>query len=183
MQNLFIGKGNLADSPELKRLQGRDGEDFTVAKMRVMFARYGRDENGDMKQVDGFWRSVEIYGSKAEACAKFLRKGARVLVIGEERSFQAKREDGDETEQVIKIVLLQSAAKMYPAKKELERKRIGARNKLKTMATFFIRQYSLYKTLLAGSSLFCIVPTFFLEKYIGKSLWDSKTKPVDSRTC
>lgn len=104
MQNLFIGKGNLADSPELKHLQGRDGEDFTVAKMRVMFARYGRDENGDMKQVDGFWRSVEIYGSKAEACAKFLRKGARVLVIGEERSFQAKREDSDETEQVIKIV-------------------------------------------------------------------------------
>lgn len=104
MQNLFIGKGNLADSPELKRLQGRDGEDFTVAKMRVMFARYGRDENGDMKQVDGFWRTVEIYGTKAEACAKFLRKGARVLVIGEERSFQAKREDSDETEQVIKIV-------------------------------------------------------------------------------
>lgn len=104
MQNLFIGKGNLADSPELKRVQGRDGEDFTVANMRVMFARYRRDTEGNMTQVDGFWRPVEIYGSKAEACAKFLRKGARVLVIGEERSFQAKREDSDETEQVIKIV-------------------------------------------------------------------------------
>lgn len=104
MQNLFIGKGNLADSPQLKRVQGHDGREFTVATMRVMFARYGRDENGDMKQVDGFWRTVEIYDAKAEACAKHLRKGARVLVIGEERTFQAKRDDSDETEQVIKIV-------------------------------------------------------------------------------
>ena len=103
MQNLFIGKGNLADSPELKHIQGRDGTKYTVANMRVMFARYGRGEDGRVEQVDGFWRSVEIYGSKAEACAKHLRKGARVLVIGEERSFQAKNENGDET-QVIKVV-------------------------------------------------------------------------------
>ena len=104
MQNLFIGKGNLADLPELKRVQGRDGEEFTVANMRVMFARYRRDSEGNLTQVDGFWRPVEIYGTKAEACARHLRKGARVLVIGEERTFQAKRDDSDETEQVIKIV-------------------------------------------------------------------------------
>ena len=102
MQNLFIGKGNLADSPELKRVQGRDGNDFTVATMRVMFARYARGEDGGVKQVDGFWRTVEIYDAKAEACAKHLRKGARVLVIGEEHTFQAKNEDGVEV-QVIKI--------------------------------------------------------------------------------
>ena len=103
MQNLFIGKGNLADSPELKHMQSNDGKDFTVANMRVMFARYARGEDGEMTQVDGFWRTVEIYGAKAEACAKHLRKGARVLVSGEERSFQAKNEDGQEV-QVIKIV-------------------------------------------------------------------------------
>ena len=33
-----------------------------------------------------------------------MRKGVRVLVIWGGRSFQAKREDSDETEQVIKIV-------------------------------------------------------------------------------
>ena len=104
MQNIFIGKGNLADSPELKRLKGRDGKDFVVANMRIMFARYEKGEDGEMKQVDGMWRPVEIYGAKAEACATHLRKGARVLVVGEERTFQAKKEGSDETEQVVKIV-------------------------------------------------------------------------------
>ncbi len=103
MQNLFIGKGNLGGAPALRRLQAKDGKDFVVASMRVMFARWGRDVNGGMEQVDGFWREVEIYGAKAEACARHLRRGARVLVLGEERSFMAKNEDGTEV-QVIKIV-------------------------------------------------------------------------------
>ena len=103
MQNLFIGKGNLAGSPELKRLSGRNG-DFVVASMRVMFGRYGQNEDtGTVEQIGGFWREVEIYGVKAEACAKHLRKGARVLVIGEEREFNARNDDGNEV-QVIKIV-------------------------------------------------------------------------------
>lgn len=102
MQNLFIGKGNLGDSPKLKNVAGKNG-DFTVASMRVMFGRYGQNEEGEVEQVGGFWREVEIYGNKAEACAKHLRKGARVLVIGEEREFTAKDEDGNEV-QVIKVV-------------------------------------------------------------------------------
>lgn len=103
MQNLFMGKGNLASSPELKHLTGgRDGT-FTVAKMRVMFGRYGSNEAGEIEQVGGFWREVEIYGAKAEACARHLRKGARVLVIGEEREFTAKDDNGNEV-QVIKVV-------------------------------------------------------------------------------
>lgn len=103
MQNMFIGKGNLGDSPELKRLNGRNGE-FVVATMRVMFARWGQNEHGDLEQVGGFWREVEIYGEKAEACAKHLRKGARVLVLGEERDFMATDKDTGEQVQVIKIV-------------------------------------------------------------------------------
>ncbi|AOW13323.1 single-stranded DNA-binding protein [Hydrogenophaga crassostreae] len=101
MQNMFIGKGNLGSSPELKRLTGKNG-DFVVATMRVMFARWGQNAEGAVEQVGGFWREVEIYGEKAEACAKHLRKGARVLVIGEEREFMAKDEDGNEV-QVIKV--------------------------------------------------------------------------------
>jgi single-strand DNA-binding protein len=103
MQNMFIGKGNLGDSPELKRLNGRNGE-FVVATMRVMFARWGQNEQGDLEQVGGFWREVEIYGEKAEACAKHLKKGARVLVLGEERDFMANDKDSGEQVQVIKIV-------------------------------------------------------------------------------
>jgi single-strand DNA-binding protein len=95
MQNLFIGKGNLAHSPSLKRLQGSNG-DFDVATMRVMFSRYGQRDNGDVEQIGGFWREVEIYGNKARACAELLRKGARVLVVGEEREFIGRDDDGNE---------------------------------------------------------------------------------------
>jgi single-strand DNA-binding protein len=102
MQNQFIGKGNLGSSPTLKNLTGKNG-DFTVANMRVMFGRYGQNEQGEIEQVGGFWREVEIYGAKAEACARLLRKGARVLVIGEEREFTAHDDDGNEA-QVIKVV-------------------------------------------------------------------------------
>lgn len=103
MQNLFIGKGNLAQSPELKYLTGARG-DFEVATMRVMFGRYGQNkETGEVEQVGGFWREVEIYGQKARDVARLLRKGNRVLVIGEERDFMAKDAAGSEV-QVIKIV-------------------------------------------------------------------------------
>ncbi len=102
MQNLFIGKGNLGDSPKLKNVDGKNGS-FTVTSMRVMFGRYGQNEEGEVEQIGGFWREVEIYGNKAEACAKHLRKGSRVLVIGEEREFTAKDEDGREV-QVIMVV-------------------------------------------------------------------------------
>ena len=103
MQNMFIGKGNLGGSPELKILPGRNG-DFEVATMRVMFGRYGRDEvSGEVQQIGGFWREVEIYGQKARDVARLLRKGSRVLVVGEERDFKAKGERGGEV-QVIKIV-------------------------------------------------------------------------------
>ena len=80
MQNLFIGKGNLGDSPKLKHVTGRNG-DFTVASMRVMFGRYRQNQEGVVEQVGGFWREVEIYGAKAEACAKHLRK-AKLLRWG-----------------------------------------------------------------------------------------------------
>lgn len=104
MQNLFIGKGNLAQSPEGKRIQRRDGTgDFFVASMRVMFGRYGRTDDGGVEQVGGFWREVEIYGQKAEDVCRHLRKGARVLVIGEEREFTGTDDAGNEVE-VTKIV-------------------------------------------------------------------------------
>jgi single-strand DNA-binding protein len=102
MQNLFIGKGNLAGSPSLKRLKGENG-DFEVASMRVMFGRYGQNDSGDVEQIGGFWREVEIYGNKAKSCAELLRKGARVLVIGEEREFTGRDDDGNEVT-VFKVV-------------------------------------------------------------------------------
>ena len=106
MQNLFIGKGNLGDFPNLKRIAKRNKpeEEFVVCSMRVFFGRYGTDQStGAVGQIGGFWREVEIHGNKAEACARFLKRGARVLVVGEERDFYAKDDDGNEV-QVIKVV-------------------------------------------------------------------------------
>jgi single-strand DNA-binding protein len=103
MSNTFTGRGNLGKAPELKRIQGPNGP-FEVATMRVMFARYAVNEKTDeIEQVGGFWREVEIYGEKAQACARLLKKGARVLVIGEEREFTA-HDDNDNEVQVLKIV-------------------------------------------------------------------------------
>lgn len=102
MQNLFIGKGNLGGTPTLKHVDGRNGQ-FTVASMRVMFGRYGQIEEGDVEQIGGFWREVEIYDTKAEQVAKLLRKGARVLVVGEEREFTATDDAGNPV-QVIKVL-------------------------------------------------------------------------------
>lgn len=103
MQNIFIGKGNLGDSPELKTVRGANG-DFDVASMRVMFGLYGRNaETGEVEQTGGFWRVVEIYGQKARDVARLLRKGSRVLVYGEERDFMATDGNGQKV-QVMKIV-------------------------------------------------------------------------------
>ena len=68
-----------------------------------MFGRYGQNEDGEVEQIGGFWREVEIYNNKARACAELLRKGARVLVIGEEREFMARDEQGNEV-MVLKVV-------------------------------------------------------------------------------
>lgn len=104
MQNIFIGKGNLGQSPDLRVISGANGE-FDVASMRVMFGRYARNKTtGEVEQVGGFWREVEIYGQKAKDVARLLRRGSRVLVYGEERDFMAKDAATGTEVQVIKIV-------------------------------------------------------------------------------
>ncbi len=92
MSQLFIGKGNLGSSPSLRTLKGGPNGEFDVASMRVRFSRYGRSEEGGIEEVGGFWREVEIYGAKARDAARLLRKGARVMVIGEELEYMARDE-------------------------------------------------------------------------------------------
>lgn len=102
MTQLFIGKGNLANSPKLQVLNGANGQ-FEVASMRVFFGRYGRNEQNEVAQTGGYWREVELYGSKARDAARLLRKGARVLVMGEEREFMARDEATGNPVMVFKI--------------------------------------------------------------------------------
>ena len=102
MTNLFIDKGNLGGTPSLKHVDGKNGE-FVVANMRVMFGRYKQTEAGEIEQSGGFWREVELYGYQAEQAAKLLRKGARVLVVGQEREYTGTDDQGNKVE-VFKIV-------------------------------------------------------------------------------
>lgn len=92
MSQLFIGKGNLGSSPSLRTLKGGPNGEFDVASMRVRFSRYGRNDEGGIEEVGGFWREVEIYGAKARDVARLLRKGSRVLVMGEELEYMARDE-------------------------------------------------------------------------------------------
>lgn len=92
MSQLFIGKGNLGSSPSLRTLKGGPNGEFDVASMRVRFSRYGRNDEGGIEEVGGFWREVEIYGAKARDAARLLRKGSRVLVMGEELEYMARDE-------------------------------------------------------------------------------------------
>lgn len=103
MANMFIAKGNLGKPPTLSRIQRNDGETFTVCNFRAFFARFGNNADGELIQKGGFWREVDIYGQKAENAARLLKKGARVLVIGEEREYTGKDDNGNPVE-VIKIV-------------------------------------------------------------------------------
>jgi single-strand DNA-binding protein len=95
MPNAFTGKGNLADAPTLKVARSANGE-FKVAEMRVFFDRWSQNDQGELEQSGGFWMPVQIYAAKAEACARLLRKGARVSVEGELREFTAHDGSGNE---------------------------------------------------------------------------------------
>ena len=94
MPNTFTGKGNLADAPTLKVARSSNGE-FKVAEMRVFFDRWSQNAQGEPEQTGGFWMPVQIYDTKADACARLLRKGARVYVEGELREFPAHDEHGN----------------------------------------------------------------------------------------
>ncbi|MDR2852909.1 MAG: single-stranded DNA-binding protein [Burkholderiaceae bacterium] len=102
--HLFMDKGNLAKSPKGEWIKRKDGSgDFFVATMRVFFGRYRQNDEGEIKEVGGFWREVELYGKKGEDAAKHLRKGARVLVVGEEQEYTGT-DDNQNKVQVVKIV-------------------------------------------------------------------------------
>jgi hypothetical protein len=62
MFNQFIGKGNLADSPQSQYITTKSFTNpLLLVHMRVMFDRYKRDTSGEFKRVGGFWRNDELY--------------------------------------------------------------------------------------------------------------------------
>ena len=81
MANKFSGRGNLGADPELRYTAGEDGE--PVCSLRIFFDRPKPDGNGGFDDKGGFWLDVSLWGTRGEAAAQLLKKGARVSVSGE----------------------------------------------------------------------------------------------------
>ena len=84
MINEFHGIGNLGTTPSLQNV-ALNGENQTVANMRVYFDRPVRQEDGSYKNNGGFWMSVSIWDRCAEDVVRTLSKGTRVYVRGQIR--------------------------------------------------------------------------------------------------
>jgi single-strand DNA-binding protein len=75
--NITILQGNLGADPELR---------FTQSGQAVMSMRLCTSEtyldNNKVKQERNEWHSLTVWGKRAEALAKFLCKGSRILIQG-----------------------------------------------------------------------------------------------------
>ncbi len=85
MQNIFIDEGNLGHTPSLKYvpIKTETGiEQRAVVELQVRFDVKKNDE-GKFEDVAGFWGKVTMWGKRAEYINTHLKKGCRILVVGE----------------------------------------------------------------------------------------------------
>jgi single-strand DNA-binding protein len=81
--------GHLGQDPELKVLRGGS----TVLNLRLATTESYLDRN-NTRQERTDWHTVAIWGKRAEALAKFLKKGAQIYVEGrlQTRSYEKNGE-------------------------------------------------------------------------------------------
>ena len=70
--------GNLGRDPEMRYTP----QGTPVTQMSVAVTKKFTDGNGQLKEITKWYR-VATFGKRAEVCAQYLTKGARVLVEGE----------------------------------------------------------------------------------------------------
>ena len=95
MANFFIGDGNLADAPKLTTIEV-DGEERTVANMRIHINRQRKNADGQYEDRGGFWLNASCWNQKAREAARLLQKGALVKVEGELEQQKWLDEEGNE---------------------------------------------------------------------------------------
>jgi single-strand DNA-binding protein len=83
--------GNLGADPELRFTQGATA----VLNLRLACSESYLDRNRE-KQERTEWVNVVIWGKRAEALSKFLRKGSRIFVEGGLRTSSYEDRDGNE---------------------------------------------------------------------------------------
>lgn len=98
MSALFSGTGNLGSKPLLKQVEV-DGEQRSVAEMRIFFDRPTKKDDGSFADNGGFWVTASIWGWRAEAATKLLTKGARVFASGRLRE-ESWETDGQQRTQL-----------------------------------------------------------------------------------
>lgn len=94
MTRLFSGTGNLGAEPALKQVEV-DGEERSVADMRIYFDRQLKQDDGAFVEDGGFWLTTSLWGWRAEAAARLLPKGARVFARGRLREDSWEGDDGE----------------------------------------------------------------------------------------
>jgi single-strand DNA-binding protein len=87
--------GNLTRDPELRSLPSGTA----VCRMRVAYNR--RERNGSTGNWDSRanYINVDVFGGRAETCAKFLSKGSGVGVTGQLRWREWEASDGSKREE------------------------------------------------------------------------------------
>lgn len=72
--------GHLGKDPESRTL----GNGNLVVTLSVATSRRWKEKESGEKKEKTFWHRVVIYNkAQAEACQKFLKKGAKVMVLGD----------------------------------------------------------------------------------------------------
>ena len=97
--NKVIIMGNLGADPEARTLpNGHHVTELSIATTR----RWTTTEGERCEATE--WHSVQVWGATALACAKYLRKGGRVLVSGRIQTDKWKDKDTGETRYRTRIV-------------------------------------------------------------------------------
>lgn len=92
MNRVFL-MGHIGHKPEMRT--SKEGKPF--ARLRLATARY---RGPDLPETTD-WHSVFVYGNEADACVKYLEKGAMVFVEGNIRYWDNGEEDKNRYQQAI----------------------------------------------------------------------------------
>ncbi len=125
--NYVMVGGNLGNDPELRVTQGGT----SIMTMSIGCNSSYLDRNR-VRQEKVEWVRVVVFGKRAEALAKFLRKGAKVFIEGAlQTSSWEDRDSGQKrykTEVVAQNVLLGGSNKPRNQKEDPERRRLNRRD-------------------------------------------------------
>ena len=107
----FVGEGNCGSDPKIEKIEIKKNNE-TRSKLSVSI-RFPVERNiGEegYKDVAGFWATVELWGKRADIFGEHIKKGARLLVIGElsEETFVLEKGENAGQERLSKKINAQS---------------------------------------------------------------------------